>query len=129
MLVSLKTLRQYVSLDGLSEFEIAKGLTFAGVEVEEISRMASGTNLVIGEVDHMKLDANGGGGLSCRVRREKRCCERHPLHLCASIAQYADGELRVESAGKKRQSPRFFGIIFRCHDGDFTRSSGFWQSE
>ena len=50
MLVSLKTLRQYVSLDGLNENEIAKGLTFAGVEVEEISRMASGTNLVIGEI-------------------------------------------------------------------------------
>ena len=50
MLVSLKTLRKYVSLDGLNEEEIAKGLTFAGVEVEEISRMASGTNLVIGEI-------------------------------------------------------------------------------
>ena len=50
MLVSLKVLRNYVSLDGLNENEIAKGLTFAGVEVEEISRMASGTNLVIGEI-------------------------------------------------------------------------------
>ncbi|MCR5184913.1 MAG: phenylalanine--tRNA ligase subunit beta [Bacilli bacterium] len=50
MLVSLKALRQYVSLDGLNEEEIAKGLTFAGVEVEDIERMASGTNLVIGEI-------------------------------------------------------------------------------
>ncbi len=50
MLVSLKTLRNYVSLDGLTKEEIAKGLTFAGVEVEEILTMASGTNLVIGEI-------------------------------------------------------------------------------
>ena len=50
MLVSLKALRNYVSLEGLNEEQIAKGLTFAGVEVEEISRMASGTNLVIGEI-------------------------------------------------------------------------------
>ncbi len=50
MLVSLKTVKQYVSLDGLTAEEIANGLTFAGVEVEEIRRLASGTNLVIGEV-------------------------------------------------------------------------------
>ena len=50
MLVSLKALKQYVSLDGLNEEEIAKGLTFAGVEVEDIERMASGTNLVIGHI-------------------------------------------------------------------------------
>lgn len=50
MLVSLKNINEYVSLKGLSAEQIANGLTFAGVEVEEISRMASGTNLVIGEV-------------------------------------------------------------------------------
>ena len=50
MLVSLKNINQYVSLEGLTAEQIANGLTFAGVEVEEISRMASGTNLVIGEV-------------------------------------------------------------------------------
>ena len=50
MLVSLKTLKNYVSLDGLTAEEIAKGLTFAGVEVEEISHMASGTNLCIGHI-------------------------------------------------------------------------------
>ena len=50
MLVSLKNIREYVSLDGLTAEEIANGLTFAGVEVEEIKRMASGTNLVIGEI-------------------------------------------------------------------------------
>ena len=50
MLVSLKNVKQYVSLDGLTAEEIANGLTFAGVEVEEITRLASGTNLVIGEI-------------------------------------------------------------------------------
>ena len=50
MLVSLKNVKEYVSLDGLTAEEIANGLTFAGVEVEEIKRLASGTNLVIGEI-------------------------------------------------------------------------------
>ena len=50
MLVSLRELKKYVSLDGLDADSIAKGLTFAGVEVEDISTMAKGTNLVIGEV-------------------------------------------------------------------------------
>ena len=70
MLVSLKVIKNYISLDDLSVEEIAKGLTFAGVEVEEISYMARGTNLVIGEVikcenhpdsDHLHvLDVNLG---------------------------------------------------------------------
>ena len=50
MLVSLKNVKQYVSLDGLTAEEIANGLTFAGVEVEEVKTLASGTNLVIGEI-------------------------------------------------------------------------------
>ena len=50
MLVSLKNVKQYVNLDGLTAEEIANGLTFSGVEVEEISTMARGTNLVIGEI-------------------------------------------------------------------------------
>lgn len=56
MLVSLKNVKQYVSLDGLTAEEIANGLTFSGVEVEEISKMASGTNLVIGEI--LKCEAH-----------------------------------------------------------------------
>ncbi len=50
MLVSLKNLKQFVNLDGLTPEEIAKGLTFSGVEVEEITKLASGTNLVIGQI-------------------------------------------------------------------------------
>ena len=64
MLVSLKNVRQYVNLDGLTAEQIADGLTFAGVEVEEVRILASGTNLVIGEI---------------------KTCEKHPdsdhLHI------------------------------------------------
>ena len=50
MLVSLNEIKKYMSLDGFSVEDIANGLTFAGIEVEEISTKASGTNLVIGKV-------------------------------------------------------------------------------
>lgn len=50
MLVSIKELKKYVDLDSLSASDIANGLTFAGIEVEEVTSLASGTNLVIGEI-------------------------------------------------------------------------------
>ncbi len=50
MLVSTKWLRSHVELENVSDEEIASKLTFAGVEVEEIKHLASGTNLVIGEI-------------------------------------------------------------------------------
>ena len=50
MLVSLKEINKYVSLQGLDAKMIAKGLTFSGTEVEEILPLAQGTNLVIGEI-------------------------------------------------------------------------------
>ncbi|MCQ2087335.1 MAG: phenylalanine--tRNA ligase subunit beta [Bacilli bacterium] len=50
MLVSLKNVNQYVSLEGLTAEEIANKLTFAGIEVEEVYTLAQGTNLIIGEV-------------------------------------------------------------------------------
>ena len=50
MLVSLKAVKQYVNLDDLSAEDIANGLTFAGIEVEEVSSLASGTNLVVGHI-------------------------------------------------------------------------------
>ena len=50
MLVSLKNVNQYVDLSGLTPEEIANKLTFAGDEVEEIKKLASGTNLVIGHI-------------------------------------------------------------------------------
>ena len=51
MLVSLKAIKKYVDLSDLTPEEIAKGMTFAGLEVEEISYLAKGTNLVIGHVE------------------------------------------------------------------------------
>lgn len=50
MLVSLKSIKKYVDLGNLSAEEVANGLTFAGIEVEEVSRLASGTNLVVGHI-------------------------------------------------------------------------------
>ena len=50
MLVSLKELKKYVDLQGLSAEEIANGLTFAGIEVEDVEHLASGTNLVVGHI-------------------------------------------------------------------------------
>ena len=50
MLVSLNELKKYVNLDGLTPEEIAHRLTFAGVEVESINKVAEASKLVIGEV-------------------------------------------------------------------------------
>lgn len=50
MLVSLKEIKKYVDLDGISPEEIANKLTSAGIEVEGIKTEAEGTNLVIGKI-------------------------------------------------------------------------------
>ncbi len=50
MKVSLNLVKKFVSLENLTPTEIANKLTFAGVEVESIETLASGTNLVVGEV-------------------------------------------------------------------------------
>lgn len=50
MKVSLNWLKKLVNIDGLTPEEIAHRLTFAGVEVESIETLTSGTNLVVGEV-------------------------------------------------------------------------------
>jgi phenylalanyl-tRNA synthetase beta chain len=50
MKVSLKWLNQFVKVDDVSPETLADKLAFAGVEVEEIRRLAEGTNLVIGHV-------------------------------------------------------------------------------
>lgn len=50
MLVSINALKKYINLDGLSADTIAERLTFSGIEVEEVTSLASGTNLVIGQI-------------------------------------------------------------------------------
>ncbi|NCB33695.1 MAG: phenylalanine--tRNA ligase subunit beta, partial [Erysipelotrichia bacterium] len=50
MRLSYKWLNEYVNLDGISAEELADRMTSAGFEVEGVEPMASGTNLVIGEV-------------------------------------------------------------------------------
>ena len=70
MKVSLNLLKKFVSLDGLTPEEIANRLTFAGVEVESIEKLASGSKLVVGEViqcekmensDHLHLTKVNAG--------------------------------------------------------------------
>jgi phenylalanyl-tRNA synthetase beta chain len=50
MLASLRELRKYVDLSGLSAENIAKKLTVSGLEVDGVKTLARGTNLVIGKV-------------------------------------------------------------------------------
>lgn len=50
MNVSYNWLKKHVDLEGLTPEQVADKLTFSGAEVEGISRLASGTNLVIGEI-------------------------------------------------------------------------------
>ena len=50
MIVSLNLLKQYVDLESLSIDEIINKLTFSGLEVEGISYLAKGDNLVIGQI-------------------------------------------------------------------------------
>ena len=50
MNVSYNWLKKHVNLEGLTPEEVASKLTFAGVEVEDVRHLASGTNLVIGEI-------------------------------------------------------------------------------
>ena len=50
MKISWNWLREFVNLDNTTPEEVAKKLTFAGIEVDEIKKIASGTNLVIGEI-------------------------------------------------------------------------------
>ncbi len=50
MNVSYKWLSKHVDLEGLTPEMVADKLTFSGAEVEGLTRLASGTNLVIGEI-------------------------------------------------------------------------------
>lgn len=50
MKISWNWLKEFVNLDNTTPEEVAKKLTFAGIEVDEIKKIASGTNLVIGEI-------------------------------------------------------------------------------
>ena len=50
MKISYKYLANHVAIGDMTPERLGDILTFAGAEVEEISRFASGTNLVIGKV-------------------------------------------------------------------------------
>ena len=50
MKVSLNLLKQFVDLDGITPEELAHRLTFAGVEVESIEKIAQASKVCVGEV-------------------------------------------------------------------------------
>lgn len=50
MKISINWLKEYVSLDGVTPHQLANALTTAGLEIEGVDAVATGTNLVIGEV-------------------------------------------------------------------------------
>ena len=62
---------------------------------EAVGRGLDERDLVVCEVHHVESDAEGGGSLAGGVGREEGRRERDALHLGASVAQDADGELRV----------------------------------
>lgn len=68
MLVSRNLIEQYVNLKKYSDAEIAEKLTFAGIEVEQVIRLASASNLVIGEVVQSTKIADTANLSSCVVR-------------------------------------------------------------
>ncbi len=53
--VSLKCLKQFVDLTGLTPEDISRGLTYAGIEVEETRPLAYATKLCVGEIKKCEL--------------------------------------------------------------------------
>ena len=70
MKISLNLIKKYIDLSSISVDEIVHRLTFAGVEVESVTSLASGSKLVVGEVltcenmpdsDHLHLTTVNAG--------------------------------------------------------------------
>ncbi len=70
MKVSLNSLKKYINLDAFTPEEIANKLTFAGIEVEDVTPLSSATNLTVGQVltcekmegsDHLHLTTVDAG--------------------------------------------------------------------
>ena len=62
MKISYKYLANHVAIGDMTPERLGDILTFAGAEVEEISRFASGTNLVIGKILSRRFSEDGGIG-------------------------------------------------------------------
>lgn len=72
MKASINVLKTFVDIEGLSAEEIAKKLTFAGIEVESISHLAYGEGLVIGEVLKCEKMAGSDHLHICQVEMGKK---------------------------------------------------------
>ncbi|MFA5283032.1 MAG: phenylalanine--tRNA ligase subunit beta [Bacilli bacterium] len=73
MKASINVLKTFVDIEGLSAEEIAKKLTFAGIEVESISHLAYGEGLVIGEVLKCEKMVGSDHLHICQVDMGKKC--------------------------------------------------------
>lgn len=117
MKVSLKCLSKFVNIAGLSPEEIASKLTFAGVEVEDISYLARGSNLIIGQIieqhkhensDHLhvlKVDLGKEEGVKQIVCGAPNCEAGTKVIVAMEGAKLPGGEIKksvvrgVESNG------------------------------
>lgn len=117
MKVSLKCLSQFVDISGLNPEKIASKLTFAGLEVEDISYLASGSNLIIGQIieqhkhensDHLhvlKVDLGKEEGVKQIVCGASNCEEGTKVIVAMEGAKLPGGEIKkslvrgVESNG------------------------------
>ena len=96
MKVSLNWLKSFIDLEGYTPEEIASKLTFAGVEVDSVSKLASATNLVIGEILTCVAHPDSDPFTSSTLMKE-----RNTASIRSSAApQTRESALRSSSPGK-----------------------------
>lgn len=116
MKVSLKCLSKFVNIAGLSPEEIASKLTFAGVEVEDISYLARGSNLIIGQIieqhkhensDHLhvlKVDLGKEEGVKQIVCGAPNCEAGTKVIVAMEGAKLPGGEIKKASSAELNQT-------------------------
>ena len=115
MNLSLKWLSQLVDIQGLSEDDIIARMLSAGLEVESVSHLGEGTNLIVGEViecydhpdsDHLHITKVNIGKEVLDIVCGAPNCRKGLKVICAQVgAKLKDGEIKpgkirgVESNG------------------------------
>lgn len=104
MKISRKWLEQYMDLEGLSMEDVAKAVTDAGFEVEDILPLSQGTNLVIGEVltckdhpdsDHLHVTTvNTGDGIHQIVCGAPNVAAGQKVIVALAGAKLPGGEIK-----------------------------------
>lgn len=104
MKISKKWLEQYMDLGNLTMEDVAQAITNAGFEVEDITPMAQGTNLIIGEVlsckdhpdsDHLHVTTvNTGEGIRQIVCGAPNVAAGQKVIVALPGAQLPGGEIK-----------------------------------